>query len=75
MVQSSSAASTMARRVAEKFDLQWNRDRELIRWLAALYIAQGYQIPPDPLWRMNQRRHELNFIARQIKFIGARCLL
>jgi hypothetical protein len=46
MVQSSSAAQVMAALVAEQFDLQWDRDRELIRWLAALYIAEGRQIPP-----------------------------
>jgi hypothetical protein len=36
----------MAALVAEKFNLQQDRDRELIRWLAMLYLLQGYQIPP-----------------------------
>jgi hypothetical protein len=54
MVAQSSAASTMAALVAEKFDLRLDRDRELIRQLSACYMVEGYQTPPPPLWRMNQ---------------------
>jgi hypothetical protein len=36
----------MAALVAEKFDLHLDRDREIIRWLTMLYIAEGRQTPP-----------------------------
>jgi hypothetical protein len=41
-------AEVMTALVAEKFNLQQGRDRELIRWLAMLYLLQGYQIPLHP---------------------------
>jgi hypothetical protein len=53
MVAESSTAEVMAALVAQKFDLRQDRDKELIRWLTMLYIAEGRQDTPTLLWGMN----------------------
>jgi hypothetical protein len=50
MVAESSTAEIMAALVAQKFDLRLDRDRELIRQLIAIYLIEGFQIPPPCYW-------------------------